>query len=400
MTDANTIFNTSGKIPTLSQFWAQDSDKFMSESGITPYFRKVLGEQVFAPLKIPQIAFYKMFAGRPIEEGAGWEERIIKKKAAVKFDPKASASDDIGFYDSGGYEFEYGIDVKGRMSVSLPSDLESIEMFLKKEGAGELNSRLVDSMILDYQRNIESEIQMKLITTCKNHVEVNPDDHVGIVKKINEIIVQMRGNSIHLNDVTTYKSTGETINDNIYTNSEKVYVFIYAGLLKKIQESLAGYPSPDKIFIDAEVISLVDPLPAALTTAQWNAGKTAHGWDATVTPSALDTAAPLAFVCSSRRCEYRPVIGGYKMNLSRNGAGDFTNQHLIWKGGIGVRPYENAVRIMGDSTITTVDGIPVKVVNEVSAEIVNDATDPVPTSGTITVGNTTSNPVPTHEVAP
>lgn len=369
MTDANTIFNTSGKIPTLSEFWAQDSETFMTEQGITPYFRKVLGEQVFMPLKRPQLAFYGAFAGRPIAEGAAWQERVLKKNIAKKFNPKAGAADDLAFYDSSGYEWDFGIDVKGWFPVTLPSELESLEMFIKSRGVGELNSLLVDNVIMDYQRALESEIQMKCITTCKNEVEVNPTDYVGMVKKINKVIDEMKGTTVHYNDVTTYKATGEVINDNIYTNSEEVYVFIYSGLLREMSEALAGYPSPEKIFIDAKVIPLVDPLPASLTTAQWNQGKTDHGWDASVTPSALDKAAPLAFICSSKRCEYRPVMGAYKINLSKNGAGDFINEHLIYKGGIGIRPYENAVRIMGDSTITAETGIPVEVINSTTKPV-------------------------------
>lgn len=381
MTDAKTIFNTSGKIPTDSKFWAQDDNTWMTELGITQYFSKVLGEQVYSPLKKPQIAFYSDAVGRPLVAGAGWRERVLKKTIAKHFKPKADASDDLAFYDNGGYEWEFGVNVAGWRPVTIPSDFETLMESIKAGEVGEVNSMLVENVINDYQRDQESDIQLKAISTTKNHVEVNPNDYVGMVKKINEVIREMKGTTVHYNDVTTYKSTGETINDNIYTNSEVVRVYIYAGTLDKIRESLAGYPSPDKIFIDAEVRPLVDPLPAAITTDEWEAGQSEQGWDENIQPVAIDTAAPIAFVCSAKRFEYRPVTGSYKINLSKNGAGDFINEHLIWKGAFAVRPWENAVRIMGDEQLTGMTGIPVDIVGAgtMQAQIVNTTSDPVNT---------------------
>ena len=364
MTDANGIFNTSGKIPTDSDFWAQDIE-WANEVGFTKYFSKVLGEQVFAPLKKPQLAFYNAFAGRPITAGKGWTERILKKSIAKHYKPNASAEDDLKFYESQGYEWYFGVNTGGWRPVSLPSDLESIEVMLKRDGVGQLNDLLVENVRLDYQRDVESELQMKLVTTCKNSVDVNPTDYVGLIHTINDIVTKMRGTTVHYNDVTTYRSTGETINDHIYTNSDEVFVFIYAGLLKKIQESLGGMPSPDKLTIDGTVIPLVDPLPKPLTTVQWTAGQSAQGWDSNIEPSNLDGDAPLVLICSSKRCEYRPLLDGYKMNLSKNGAGDFTNVHLIWRAGLCIRPWENCCIINGDDTIT--DETPALIVKDIGS---------------------------------
>ena len=50
-------------------------------------------------------------------------------------------------------------------------------------------------------------------------------------------------------------------------------------------------------------------------------------------------------MCAKDRMEYRPVAGSYKVNLQVNGAGDFTNEHLIYRGAIASKVWANAVRI-------------------------------------------------------
>ena len=52
------IFNTSGKIPTESNFWKQSLDNFVTSEGITAGFKRVIGEQVFKPLKDVRMPFY------------------------------------------------------------------------------------------------------------------------------------------------------------------------------------------------------------------------------------------------------------------------------------------------------------------------------------------------------
>ena len=53
----------------------------------------------------------------------------------------------------------------------------------------------------------------------------------------------------------------------------------------------------------------------------------------------------MAYMVGSGKIEYRPLMGSYKVNMAKNGAGDFDNVHLIFKGSVAVRPWENAIRI-------------------------------------------------------
>ena len=62
MSYADDYFNTSGKIPTMAEFWKQTTDTFVTGNGITPKFQRVIAEQVFAPLGQPDTPFYNAFA--------------------------------------------------------------------------------------------------------------------------------------------------------------------------------------------------------------------------------------------------------------------------------------------------------------------------------------------------
>jgi len=66
MAYTDTIFNDYGKIPTDSNFWNQSIDQFVSDSGFTSGFRRVLGEQVFKSNKEIRTPFYSRFAGNGI----------------------------------------------------------------------------------------------------------------------------------------------------------------------------------------------------------------------------------------------------------------------------------------------------------------------------------------------
>ena len=351
MVDYNTEFNTSGKFPTMEDFWQGDLETWVTSQGITPEFSRVLGEQVFAPLKDPITPFYNTFAGRPLDAGAGWSERIIGKKASKRFKPKATAQDALGFFDSEGLEFNYEIDVEGWRPVSLPSDLVSIEMFLQRSGIGELNSRLVDEVIRGYQRDMESIIGMKAISTTSKEQTLDAatsQDPQAILKAIQRFATQFRGDASHFNELNTDDQA------KVYTNSERVLVFMGEELYNDIMDSFATLPSPDRIVRNAEIITVPDGLPTPLTTAQFNEGVVDEStspetqittWTPATKPVAIDKAQPAVWMCSARRVEYRPVIGEYYMEMQRNTAGRFTNEHLCWRGAVGIRPYENALRI-------------------------------------------------------
>ena len=91
----------------------------------------------------------------------------------------------------------------------------------------------------------------------------------------------------------------------------------------------------------------MDGMPTPLTTAEWNAGAddgdTVITWDSK--PKAIDQPKPKAVLITEGAVEYRPLMGGYRMNLARNDAGDFENSHLIWRGAIGVSPFEDMLRL-------------------------------------------------------
>lgn len=327
MVDYDTVFNTSGKFPTDSKFWQSFSSQLITEQGITPIFSKVLGEQVFRPLGSFETPFYNRFAGRPLWFGAQWRERALYNMSARHFKPKATANDDLDFVDSEGLEVNYNLDVSGWVKCSIPTELETIQMMLTNGEVGQLNSMLVDNVIRTYQMAIESEIGKKVVSNIETAKEIDFTDGIQAVKDINKLAIEMKGNKIH------YNMLSEQQNARLITRSEKVLCFIDASTLEFMRESFASLPSPDRISENVEFIPMYDGCPTPVTTAEYNAGGTdASGtvitWDAE--PVAIDEDQPVAILCSDKICEYRPLINSYRMSLSRNGAGDFQNQHLAW----------------------------------------------------------------------
>lgn len=347
MVDINDVFNTSGKFPTEADFWAGSVEDFVSAGGITAGFSQVIAEQTFRPIDDPLTPFYRTFAGRPIESGMGWTERVLGKTRARKFNPKATAEDALGFYDSEGIERTFTVDYSGWLPVSLPSSLASIEQFVSRNGVGQLNSLLVDNVLASYQRAMESAIALKAISTTSKSVTLTAEesgDPQAILKKIQTLATAFRGTKTPYNELETEEQ------EKVYTNSRDVLVFMSQQLLDNILDSFAVLPSPDRIVRNAEIIPLVDGLPSPLTTAQFNEGvkegaKTVTTWTPATKPVAIDQPAPLVWMCARDRVEYRPLMGSYRVNLQRNGAGDFDNEHLVWSGAIAIRPWENAVRI-------------------------------------------------------
>ena len=342
MVDYDTVFNTSGKFPTDSEFWQSFSSQLVTEQGITPTFSKVLGEQVFRPLGTFETPFYNRFAGKPLWFGSMWRERALYNTMARHFKAKATASDDLDFVDSEGIEANYKLDVSGWVKVSIPTELETIQMMLTNGQVGELNSMLVDNVVRTYQMAIESEIGKKLVSNINDEQDIDFTDGIQAVKSINALAVQMKGNLIHFNQLSQQQ------NERLITRSERVLCFIDASVLEHMRESFASLPSPDRISENVEFIPMYDGCPTPVTTEEYNAGGTdASGtvitWDAE--PIAIDCDKPVAILCSDKICEYRPLINSYRMSLSRNGAGDFQNQHLVWRGGIAIRPWENAIRL-------------------------------------------------------
>lgn len=344
MAYVDTIFNTSGKIPTDSNFWEQSIDSFVSSDGITSGFGRVIGEQMFRPLKSPFTPFYQRFAGAPISAGVGWTERALKATKMRAFKPKATADDALSYYDSTGVEKTFAQNVAGWSPCTVPSDFVSPEMFVSRNGVGMLNSLIVDNNVMTYQRAIESEIEKKAISCTKNDMEVDIDTDgiVAVMGQIMDKASEMLSDDYHYNELTDDENT------DLVTRSDKVYLFMNQKYLNAYKNAKATLPSPSELVSNVEVVPMVNALPAPLTTAEWTAGRGATGeatkaWDSK--PVAIDDPAPIAYMVANDKIVYRPVEGSYKVNMQQNAAGDFVNTHLIYKGAVAVRPWENAIRV-------------------------------------------------------
>lgn len=335
----DTQFNTYGKIPTDSNFWKQSIDDFVTSDGITSGFGRVLGEQVFRPLGDIRTPFYNRYAGRPIEAGAGWTERALKAVDMMKYKPKATAEDALKFYDSTGIEKSFETNVSGWVPVSVPSNLVSLDMFVKRNGIQSLNDLLVDNATKTYQRAIESEIEKKAISLTKNDMEVDTSDPVKAVQDIMDKASEMMSDDVQFNELTTSENTG------LITRSDSVALFINADLWNAYRNAKASLPSPSELVSNVEVVPMVNKLPAPITTAEYTAGKTSNSWPDGDKPVAVDDPAPVAFLVGDGKITYRPVEGSYKINVAYNDAGDFYNSHLLYRGCVAVRPWENSVRV-------------------------------------------------------
>lgn len=334
MSYIDTVFNESGKLPTDSAFFDGAIDDFVTEDGITAGFSKVIGEQVFKPLKSPMTPFYQRFAGRPLTSGMAWTERALKATNMRKFNPKATADDALRFYDSEGIEKTFPINVAGWCPVSIPSDLISPDMMLQGRTVGQLNSMLVDNVLYAYQRAIESEIEKQAITMTKNSTEFafTADTIVSDMAGIMDLATRMMGDDERFNDLTEQENKG------LVTSSDGIYLFMDAKVLNMYNAQKAKLPSPDYLVENVEIVPMYNALPTPPTTEQ------IAEWD-NKTPPALNQPAPIAYICAKDRMEYRPVAGSYKVTLNYNGAGDFQNENLLYRGAVATKVWANAVRI-------------------------------------------------------
>lgn len=337
------VFNNSGKIPTDSNFWKQSVDKFVAGDTITSGFAQVIGEQVFKPLMNPRMPFYNKFAGRVLDSGYGWTENALYKTKAKHFKPKATAEDTLGFYDSKGIQKSFTVNVQGWIPNTIPSELASVEAFLKRGSVGQLNGQLVDLVNLAYQDALESEIEAKAINLTKNEMEVDiaTDGIVDVFGQIMDKASEMMSDDYHFNELTDAENEGLT------TRSDKIYLFVEQKYLNAYKNAKASIFNPSELVANVEVVPMLNQFPTPLTTAQWTAdsGSKGQGWTDADKPVAIDKPKPIAYMVGSGKIEYRPLMGSYKVNMQKNGAGDFDNIHLIYKGSVAVRPWENAIRI-------------------------------------------------------
>ena len=341
MVDVDLEFNTSGKFPTDSNFWTEYKTEFVAGDGITNGFKTVLGEQVFRPLGEVRTPFYNRFAGRPLNVGMAWKERALFKNKSRHFKPKATAQDALGFEDSEGMEVTHELNIEGWIKTSIPSSLKSVEMMLKEGSIGQLSSLLVDNVLKTYQSDMESAIAKKIISSIAGETDIDFNDGVNAWKTINRLAIEFMGEEKHYNMLT------EDQNAKLRKTGGKILCFIDAVTYEDMVSSFAALPSPDYINRYVEYIPVMDGMPTPLTTAEWNAGAndgdTVITWDSK--PKAIDKVKPKAVLITEGAVEYRPLMGGYRMNLAKNEAGDFENQHLIWRGSVGISPFEDMLRL-------------------------------------------------------
>ena len=337
------VFNTSGKIPTNSNFWNQTVATFTAGDTITKGFAQVIGEQVFRPLMSPRMPFYNKFAGRVLSSGTGWTESALYKKTASHFKPKATAEDNFKFYDSEGVQKTFTLNVEGWIPNTVPSELASVEAFLKSNSVGELNSQLVDLITIAYQNAIESEIEKKAINLTKNEMEVDieTDGIVSVMGDIMDKASEMMSDDYHYNELSADENAG------LITRSDKIYLFMEQKYINAYKNAKSAIFNPNELVNNVELVPMVNQFPTPITTAQWTAdsGTSGQKWATADKPVAIDKPKPIAYMVGAGKIEYRPLMGSYKVNQAFNGAGDFTNMHLIYKGSVAVRPWENAIRI-------------------------------------------------------
>lgn len=318
-------------------FWITNASSFVTSAGLTTGFSRELGESLFYNMKSIRTPFYNTFKGRPLKSGAAWKERIMALPGIERYKPKATAEDAFKFYESEGLEEVHAMDYQGWIPVTVPSDLELGEMVDNPEKIGEFARYIHDNGALACQMGIDALIGKKLVS-CVEHTEnVDTSNYNAMRKMIRDTATEMRTNK------GTYASA--TVDaDKFLTSAEEVLVIMEESTYNDMVSDLATYPSPDK-FVENATIITVPELPTPITTAEYTSGVASNGWDADNPPANIDSGKPTMMILSRDWMEYRPYIGESRVNLNQNGAGDFTNAHILFKGSIGIRGWEQAVAV-------------------------------------------------------
>ena len=354
MVYADEQFNYSGKIATDSNFWKQPVDRFVSGDTIIPKFSRVIAEQFFMPIKTPVTPMYQRIVGASVKAGFGVTERMVCKTPTKHFKAKATANDALGYYDTDGIEKTYEVNVAGWRPITLPSDLTTFDEMINGSDIEKLNSYIYDNNVMNYQRDIESMIEKYVSSTIKNKATIDYDstDMISLIMSLSEKATAMMGEKTAFNELTTDE------NNSIYHGaSDGVVAYIDKALYDKIMSNKAYLPNPDRVIENVEFVPMIDGNATPITTAEWNAGRGESGgdtieWDNK--PVAIDEDKPDIILMDKRKFEYRPVRNSYKINENINGAGDFKNIHLVYKGMLFNRPWYNGLRIyINDTSVET-----------------------------------------------
>ena len=323
-----------------ANFWEANADKFVTSAGITAGFSKELGESMFAPQKSIRTPFYNTFAGRPLKSGAAWKERIMAVPSTERYNPKATAQQAFGFYDTEGLEAVHACHYQGWIPLTVPSDLELSELVQSPVKIGDFAGYIYENGSKAVQMDINALIGKKLVSCVEHTDTIDTSDFGEFRKKIRDVAATMRTNK------GTYVSS--TVDPDKYiTSANEVIVLMEEITYNDMISDLAVYPSPDKIVQGATIIPIPE-MPTPITSAQYTSGVTSNGWDADTPPANLGEDKPTVMILSKDFIEWRPYMQESKVNLNANGAGDFTNAHILFKGSIGIRPWENALALTAE----------------------------------------------------
>ena len=323
-----------------ANFWVSNADKFVTSTGITAGFSKELGESMFAPQKSIRTPFYNTFTGRPLKSGAVWKERIMAVPSTERYNPKATAQQAFGFYDSEGLEAVHACHYQGWIPLTVPSDLELSELVQSPAKIGDFANYVYENGSKAVQMDINALIGKKLVSCVEHTDTIDTTDFGEFRKKIRDVAATMRTNK------GIYVSS--TVDPDKYiTSANEVIVLMEEITYNDMVSDLATYPSPDKIVQGATIIPIPE-MPTPITSAEYTAGVTSNGWDADATPANIGKDKPTVMILSKDFIEWRPYMQESKVNLNANGAGDFTNAHILFKGSIGIRPWENALALTAE----------------------------------------------------
>lgn len=242
-------------------------------------------------------------------------------------------------------EKTYTKNIQGWIPATLPSSLATADMMLSYSSVGRLNDAILQTVYDSYQLTMESDIETYAVTMTSHamNVDVEGDGILTAMQNIIQRASDMMGNEYHYNELT------EEQNEKILTQSQSVTLYLNAKYWNAYKNAKAVLPSPSELVENLKVVPTYNDLPAPLTQEQWDAGTvdpegSALAWEGEP-PATLGEQAPIGLLVDDRRFVYRPYQGTYRLNVSKNGAGDFSNSHLLWNGSLASRSWYNAVRI-------------------------------------------------------
>lgn len=336
----NALYNSAGKISADSDFFSNFKNAFSPENGIIDGFKSVLGEQIIHVRKAPRTPIYSLAISAPLQQGAAWSERVLKRHPTYEYNPKASASDALSYYDSEGVEEVFFSNVAGRKSVSTASDLTLRELVHTEGAAGQINDYIVDGMQKEVQEELEAQAGVRLVSSISHEITgADMSSEAAIRKLISHTAIDMMTDSTQYADINI---DGE--------RAESVVCLIDAKMAADLGNSEAYIFDSSKLNVDARVIPVYGGLPTPITTAQYSAGRGAQsGAYSGSAPAAIDKDKPDMIIMDAEYFKIRPFIGEWKLTMDRNGAGDFENIHCLYKTAMAHIPWKSAVRVYAAS---------------------------------------------------